>query len=764
MMTQSSTYRSKKWVILLLFGIIALSHWWVMPIFEIHDEGAHTGYIVALRETQQLPVYDRTQLPSSQYYGQEAAQPPLYYALAAVVTLPVSLADFSARWQPNPHTQAGIPGTTHNHNFFLHNWQAETFPWSGTVLAVRLARLLSILLAAGVLLLTHTFARTASGGNDLVADASMAILAFNPAYAHVAAGVNNDWAVVFFSSLALVLLAQRITEPARTSWKGTLLLALVTAAAVLSKLGGILLLPLFGWLLWWEWRQRRLSGRVALGHLVLFGTIIALLTGWWFVRNQVLYGDVTAAIVHRWFWQEDAQRTLSDLLPELQGVWISFWAVFGPFSFVLPGWVITFINLVTGFGLIGWAGMMLRDPRRLLSPMWVLTLLWIGLVIAGFVRWTLFIPASQGRLLYPAVTAWAFLMGSGLAAWAQWLPRRVFATLITASLAAFFLLSVGVPWLLLRPALTPPPYEVVADPSTAALPDSTIAIFGDELALSDTHVDRDCATTSREIATILPGNELCVRFSLQTLRALNQNHSLSIQVVLPHRTEGHVTQIDTYPAGGLLPTAGWQPGMRVQETYRLQIPEVVTQPEHSLVQLIVYDLPSFTRLVAIDPRDQASYGGAEVTVGEARFVPAQPITVTSQARISPIRFGDALTLIGAQVVPASTGWELRTTWRAEQDSTQDWQLFVHRVPAPGQPPIQTYDHTLGGQRFPARLWRQGDVVVDVTSLPGYPFAEPIVMGVYDGASGTRLPAMDGNRRLDVDAYVIPATARSELVP
>lgn len=764
MTISSGTYRSKKWAILLLFGFIVLSHWWVMPIFEIHDEGSHIGYVVALRDSLRLPTYDPTQPPAAQYFGQEAAQPPLYYVLAAIVSLPASFDDFQARWQPNYHTQAGIPSTTHNHNYFLHDWTAESFPWTGTALAVHLARLLSIVLAGGVLLLTHAFARIASGGSELVADASMAVLAFNPAFAHVAAGVNNDWAVVFFSSLALVLLAGRIIQPARATWKGTMVLALVVAAAVLSKLGGVLLMPLFGWLLWWEWRRRRLTARVALGHFALFGTIVVLLTGWWFVRNQLLYGDATAAIVHRWFWQEDVQRSLGDLVPELQGVWISFWAVFGPFSFVLPGWALTLINLVTGVGLLGWAGTIVRNPRRLLDPMWLLTLLWIGLVIAGLVRWTLFIPASQGRLLYPAVTAWAFLMGSGLVAWAEWLPRRAFSVLISVSLGALLLISLSVPWFILRPALTPPPHQVVTDARATALSDSTIALFGDELAVSDARVDRDCATAPSGTTTIVPGEDICVRFSLQALRAVDQNHSLSLQVVLPHRVEGHVTQIDTHPGGGLLPTEGWQPGMRVEETYRLRIQEAITQPERGLVQLILYDLPSFERLEAVDPRNQAPYGGEEVTVGEIRLLPTQPLTVSAEARIAPVQFGDDVTLIGTQVVSTTTGWQLHTTWRAEQDVAQDWQLFVHRVAAPGQPPLTAYDHTLGGQRFPAHLWRAGDVVIDETALPGFPFPEPIVIGVYDAATGTRLPAQDGTRRLDADTYVIQAPILQPLNP
>lgn len=749
-MPSTTNRRSFSKLILALFLLTALSHWIVTPIFEIYDEAAHTGFVWHIRQTGQLPTYD-PQIPrEEQLYGQEASQPPLYYALSALLSLPVSLADFEAHWTVNPHARTGVPLTTHNPNWFLHDWQAEQFPWRGTILAVHIVRAFSIGLALVVLLLIHRFALLVSGGNGLVADASLALVAFNPTFAHLAAGVNNDWLVIALCTAALVLMARRILAVEQATYRQTFILALVIAAAILSKLGGVLLVPLFIWFISWEWRQGRYGLRQAAQHLILAGAVVAALTGWWFLRNLFLYGDPTGTIVHLLYWGDEPGRSLLSILrDETEGMWFSFWGVFGAFSFGLPRWAFDSISVAA---LLSLAGLGLRLVRRggwrlRWNPLWSLTLLWLLLVTVGFLRWTTFLSASQGRLLYPALAPLALGMAVGLTGWERWMPPRLFRGLLTTALGALALLSLATPWLILKPGYTPPAYTMATDEALSAPP---VGTFGNGIALLGYQFDPTCGApdaSPEESIWVRDGDELCLSLNLVALRELDRDYSFSLQLVAPTAANEPVAQIDTYPGGGLLPTSDWPPLAAFTDTYKLPVRFDVYAPAGALLQLVMYDLQTQERF-SVTIGEEAVAQGDILPLVALRLVPTMP----ESAEIEPVRFGESVELVGMETLAVDGQWRLRTYWRALENLQQEWQLFVHQTESPAALPLSTYDHPLGGAAFPTPLWQEGDMVVDETVLAAPPSMEQLYVGVYDAASGTRLSATHEGNRLEADAF------------
>jgi hypothetical protein len=756
----TSIYRSKRDVILFLFLLTALSHWIVTPIFEIYDEGAHMGYIWALRQTQQLPVYNNQIPASEQLYGQEASQAPLYYILATILSLPASVDDFRDYWQLNPHAQVGITQTTHNRNWFIHDWTAESFPWRGTVLAVHLARLLSVGLAVSTLLLLHRLAQVVSLGNTLLADVALAFVAFNPTFAHLAAGVNNDWLVIALCTLALLKIAGRIRAPAQANWRNTLFLALTISAAILSKLGGLLLLPLFLWLIVWEWRQKRYALSEAFKHLLLLGTVVGVLTGWWFVRNFALYGDPTATVVHLWHWEVHRQRSLYAILfQESWGVWLSFWGVFGAFSFTLPDWCFAFINLI---GLVSLTGLVLkiaRQPGKVLNPLGGLLLLWALLVLVGFIRWTVFLSASQGRLLYPAMAAWAIGAASGYVAWSRWLPARAFQALLYTAFGGLALISLAVPWVIMKPGYTPPRTEVVSGDVPSRLQRSTAITFGDAILLKGVTVDSGCRGSASDVESVhrlyAQADKICTTVEIEAQRPLDHDYSFSIQIMAPSVAQTPLAQIDTYPGSGLLPTSLLASGKQLLDSYELPIHSVLTHPTEAVLQFVVYDFQTGERLPAIDLTSGERYSGDAVGLATLQLMPSTLQDVPEQARISPVQFGESLELRGVEIAFVGEQWQLLTYWHALQDIQQNWQLFVHRSDSPTSAPVAAYDHLLGGDEFPSNFWQAGDVIIDRVVLTNFPFPESIYLGIYDPASGVRLPALQNGEHLEADALSVP---------
>ena len=103
------------------------------------------------------------------------------------------------------------------------------------------------------------------------------------------------------------------------------------ALATLSKLSGLALAPLVGlvgaWL-FWRAADRR-------GFLILAGSIalaLALLTGWWFLRNLTIYGEFfgTATMLENFGGRNIPLAQL--LLREFDGLRVSYWGLFGSFS------------------------------------------------------------------------------------------------------------------------------------------------------------------------------------------------------------------------------------------------------------------------------------------------------------------------------------------------------------------------------------------------------------------------------------------------
>ncbi len=257
-------------IVLILFAILGTLYSVVTPIFEASDELWHYPMVEVIARTGQLPVQPTEPGTSSGPWRQEGSQPPLYYALGAALTFWIDTSDLDVVRQPNPHARAGeITPERDNVNLVIHNPAAERFPWSGTVLAVHIVRLLSVALGAWAVYLTWALVRELFPAQPWLALTAAAVHGFTPMYLFISSSVNNDNLIVPLSTLALLLMVRRVKQAgqmprASASAYAYTGLGIVIGLGLLTKASGIALVAMALAALAWEtWR---LPDRCRLGE------------------------------------------------------------------------------------------------------------------------------------------------------------------------------------------------------------------------------------------------------------------------------------------------------------------------------------------------------------------------------------------------------------------------------------------------------------------------------------------------------------------
>ena len=343
-------------LILIAFVFLGTLYSVVVPLFEAPDEVWHYLYVKHFADGNGLPLYrEGTTFPMRQ----EASQPPLFYVLNGWATAWIDTRDAEQIIRYNPHAAVGTaaPG---NRNWSPHI--AGESPYRGTVLAVHLVRFLCILMGAGTVLCTFALARRLFPSIPWLAPAAAALTAFNPQFLFIHASVSNDVLVTLLSALTLWLLVCIANDGA--SRVRLLTLGFVLGLAALTKLSGLLLLPLTALVLVaLAWRSRSWRSAVRWG---LWAFLPAAATaGWWYLRNWILYRDPFGLKLMFAVLPPRARRpTFGELLGQFNGVFKSFWGVFGWFNIPMEDGVYKLLALCTLLATMGVMGFLYTRLAR----------------------------------------------------------------------------------------------------------------------------------------------------------------------------------------------------------------------------------------------------------------------------------------------------------------------------------------------------------------------------------------------------------------
>ncbi|MCA9932843.1 MAG: hypothetical protein H6662_09310 [Ardenticatenaceae bacterium] len=748
-------------LILGLFILLGAIYAFVTPVFEASDELWHYPMIRHLAGGNPLPV-QAFNPDEAGPWKQEASQPPLYYYLGAALTFGIDTSDMEAiRWL-NPHVDNGVITVDGNTNLTIHDPAAN--PWQGTLLAVRIVRLFSVLLGAVTVYLTYLLGKTVAPQRSDIALGAAAFNAFLPMFLFISGAVNNDNLAIPLASLGVLLMingmmnAERgmVNEERHSSFSiphlsftiYCLLLGVVIGLAVLTKQGTFALLPL-AWgtlfvLRWrvgenkkqetdnkklktgyWQWLARAVLE--SLGYFAVVLLPVLLIAGWWYWRNIQLYGDFLGWNAFIAVLGSRAQpASLAQLWDERFGFMMAFWGLFGGVNIPMSLWIYRVLNGVVIVAVVGFAVYAVKEIRDwgLEMARWrfnlqsfisnlmafverffplVLLLLFATAVILGLIQWATTTWSSQGRLVFTALSALSVLVMVGLVGW---LPQRIGQWVVGLLAGFMFVVAAAAPWLWIRPAYQADAYS---PPRPYALTTVNV-VFGDVMRLTGFSVQpQELAGTA-----VTPSQFVDVTLQWEVLQPIDRDWSVFV-----HLTDMligvPIAQRDMYPGQGLRSTSLLHPGEKFVTFYRLFVPETAYAHAFLRVNVGLYDLASGERLVADTGDDAVPLTVLELNPGEGAF-----------PNPTNINFMDEVQLMGYMLEPrlVHAGEDAVVTLyvQAKRPLTTDYSFSVQAVKLPDTTRWGSHDV---GQ--PTSTWLPGEThTLEIPII----LAEDTPQGVY----------------------------------
>ena len=759
-----------QWILLfyLVFGLIyALA----TPVFEANEEIWHFGYVEQLRKTGSLPrqIFDGRDT----IYRQHGSQPPLYYGLMAIATAPFSIDDADEFRRLNPYVSANQPDSFGNKNLIIHDNTLS--PFAGTGLAVLFMRALGLALGAGTIVFVYKIGELVAPQRLTVAFVAAAITGLNPMFIFVSASVNND-------SLAMVLNGALIWLLLRTLRDGfalrrTLALALLFALTSLTKLTGLVLLPVLLGLGIYVFRKTG-DRRGLLMFLYFVALFWLLIAGWWFFRNVQLYGEpfgiITMANIAG---PRDITFSLADWLGEYQQFRMSYWGLFGALNIQVTGVFYLLADLMTFLGIIGCVFLALQllairdfayaryELAHLLTLASSLVILWLGVLY-----WSSLTSAAEGRLIFPLIAVVSPLLAVGFVEVVWWIvfslrpPNLEFVR--AGDAVPKELLHNSMLWQLRFLAVVAlfAPFTVIAGQYDApqpvdAIPDRArpvYAEYGDVALVAYERSDRRYSA----------GDQVRLTLYWQVLTQSQSDNSIYFSLVDDHGQE--IGSYETFPGAGSLRSSRWTAGLIYPDEYLI-----------SISRAAYGRYPIFLR---VEWKDRERSAAISATSAEGENI--EPVLLDIGAVVSA---GYQPTATGFSEIPLDSQPvfeeqirlesfmlnldlnEIILNWKSESTPEENYTVFAHLLDSEGN--ILSQDDN--SPRLPTKYWRWGESFTTFHRFDAaYNMLDYIVsVGLYinDGLTYpkleyTKVVEQEGEQIEEVfDAYHVPWDIAKEVL-
>jgi 4-amino-4-deoxy-L-arabinose transferase-like glycosyltransferase len=731
-------------LLLVVFCLAALTYSIVTPLFEMSDEFWHYPMVKTLADGNGLPVQE-AENPGP--WKQEGSQPPLYYYLAAAITAWIDTSDVNEVLRPNPHVDNGVITPDGNNNLVVHNYSREVWPWYGAVLAVHIARFLSVLAGIGAVYFTYRTGLEIFPERRWLALAGAATVAFTPMFAFISGAVNNDSLSVMVAAAALWLMMRiaRQANAGQPTMRLSLLLGITLGIGALTKTSTLGLFGLAGaTMAYAAWTQKRWQTFLLEGPLII--GIAAAIAGWWYIRNVELYGDplgLSAFIAV--LGQRARPASLLQLWGERFGFMQSYWGLFGGVNIPMPGWIYSVLNWLAILSVIGAVVALILKLRRDRSSIaaWMpaaLSLLWVaGVVLPLSLSWARITWSSQGRLVFAAIGCISIWFIAGLSSlfpkrWSPYVAGGVLAFLGVLTLAAPF-------------AWISPRYRLPAQAAPSRTePAAEFAAPGAAPAMRLLEVTVSPSATS-------PGQAVIVRATWESLAPMDRDWSVFVHL---EDTAGLLAgQRDMYPGQGLIATSDISKGTIWTDTYVIPVAQSAYAPEQLDVKIGLYDYASCP---APCSRMLDSSGDDTVRLGHISLLPSDAIAEVQNP--VALDFGGEMKLVGYaltnRTVQAGDSFGLDLFWRAIQQMSTNYTVSVQLLGPENRIFAQKDSWPLDGS-FPTTAWEPGELVADQYQLevnsetpPGVYDIQIVIYSVDDGGNLERLQLITDDGRLTDD--------------
>ena len=745
-------------VILLVHAALSAFYSFNTPLWEAHDETGHYAYARYIAVNNALPP-----LGTKLALSDESHQPPLYYWW---VSLLVRWVDTSDDAQPRYAVLGNV--------YAVPDDRVDAFPYRGTALAIRLGRMMSVLLGTAAVGLTYLTGRLLWPKNRRLALLSTLLHGLWPLLLFLGGAINNDIGVAFFGSLTLYLGAYLYTRPrTENRWGAMAALAASVAGGMLSKDSGIVLglfaAALLALLTWRDLRACAYNRLPQLGSFVVVLATLVALGGWLSngrsLRQFTTAGNLATTAASSTLNAADtnaADAVLADTTSHLESADTTQWHGLASFAPIFFDWLwrLAFNSL---FGSFGW-GLIYMPPLwydfalagalvALLGLIWALrkpvnrgpiTLLAVFCACVALAPILRSIATGNlslivGRFMLPLLGALALLLARGWSA----LPRRfkLNTASLSLSMAGVSLVALMSPWLVIAPVYRKPALlDPVARP--AAMQVETHITFGDSIQL--------LGYTAPE--KIWAGEYAGITLYWRALKPMSKDYGLRLE---NFSVNGQSFQngINTTPGGGVFPTSFWKTGDTFAETYFLRMTPPANLPTLAQIKVTWFGeaRSADTLLAALEPactgQQPCEPKFGRIAVGVERH---------AEAQTPRFHFGNQISLIDAsasEAVQAGGTLTMSLALRADASNMPARTVFLHLLSQDGTRVAQVDKPPLEGI-YPSTVWSAGEAVRDEYAL-ALPADLPsgtytVAMGIYDSATVERLIATDadGARQLN----------------
>ena len=716
--------RRHRWFIALTAAYAAVTVWFIfqVPAFAPPNEHLHYEYVALLRRTGQLP-----DLATSTRMD-ERHQPPVYYALTALLSLPFPTPRLDTEMDPNPYYLV-----THEGNL---NRQAGVNPATAPILYV--GRLVS--LALGVLSLIALYAAANAVFSRDAALLIAALMAWQPMFLFLSAELGNDLAVTAACTIVLAwttfIIVREWGERAFLIW------GVLFAAALLTKASAVFLIIVLPFACWMRWRSNgRMWPAVRAGLVATASCALIYLV--WIVFN--LNRNVDAAAVSASVPTLDRilsviPRDLPLMIPYLDRLWRSFvldWST-AETGFAFDAYYAIAALIVIG-ALAGW----LRKPYRmredgilpLMHATWALPLWALFLATKTLMIKEMGVLAPEGRWLLPTLPSLVWLIGSG---WLRWWPVERHRSVARGSTLAVTVSTVALA-LIYVPRFFPAGAQRLA--SAAEIPADVKPI--------GLVCDGKLKLLGVRAAPMTANQKAEVDFYWQAAQAIDTNYGVLAVLVEPDSAGWK--QLDaqrSFPGSGATPTRGWQAGDIYHDRMIFYPRGEFRGPTTALLTVNLLDgkrpLSCVQDGTPLDP----------AVAQEIIVRPEKALTPTNRLD-APVEFGGYFDLIGVTPVTTAQGLQVTLWWEAKAEAPQDYTVFVHLLDQQGQVMAQADSPPAQGLS-PTRAWRKGDIIQDTHVVPSDGVhASALLIGVYDPTTGERLAATQNGQSQTNQAFQYP---------
>lgn len=431
LLVKKSTQPDRIWRIISLLIVCNFLLWNIIfPVLEPPDESGHYTHARAFALTWNVPnLRDRPgKLGFTQY-------PPAYYALLSPLVYLFQSPDFYAYDQLQYHPLASEYKKT-IFSIYQHSRGEMWFQWNQLMLSVHAMRLATSLLGLLTIGLVFKTARLVFGQRSYFPHIAAIGVGFNPMFAHISTALTNLNLLVLLFSLFLYLTVKWLKPGSNSNY---FLLGLICGLAVVTKVTGLLLMPLG--ILFLLIKRSPIKKFPRAATLFLAGMLV--FSGWYFALNIKRYGSLVPLkemllIVNR--------DTLENVRMQDMGVlnyWFRFpitmtktmFSGYGSSIVHLPRWVLwgAMVSALVGlWGIAYWLAdevkkIRQRKPLKLQEKRSLYLAISLGLIFLSHLRVNVSMEAFHGKDMFPSVVPLSILVVVGLRTFYRRLAERQLA-------------------------------------------------------------------------------------------------------------------------------------------------------------------------------------------------------------------------------------------------------------------------------------------------------------------------------------------------